>query len=401
MFRVLITGGITLVFTLICVLTYTTVGDHTRTEVELQLHERLKGAHQSITHLQQLSHSATLARAEQIAQDRNLVNALSQEINTKTIKDDYQKRHTAVYDVVNQWKTRFVRQSQQSLSHEPGRLEDWKVRKPYFFTVTDQNGLIVADMNNKRSFAKDEKGSEYTRLFAKHPVLKTAVEDGGESFYDVWDMGHQLIVGVAPIRKNEQVLGMVVIGYHINQSSEEYKRSLFADVGYLFQGKVQGSSTLGKEEQLLEQSASKLIETYKKSPLTPIKVELQKRTILLRLGKVGGYKSAKGIYFFVAVNWSDTLANATSIREVLIIYLVIGLLICLLLFWFGLHYFVTPVKDIEEGVIKVTNGDLKYWFSYEVGATDISPTLSQHLDIMVSKLSGREMPEMSSDEDQL
>ena len=214
-------------------------------------------------------------------------------------------------------------------------------------------------------------------------------------------MGHQLLVGVAPIRKNDQTLGLVVIGYHINQSSEEYKRSLFADVGYLFQGRIQGSSTLGKEEQALEQSASKLIDTYKKSPLTPIKVELKKRTILLRLGKVGGYKSAKDIYFFVAVNWSDTLANATSIREVLIIYLVIGLLAILLLFWFGLHYFVTPVKDIEEGVLKVTNGDLKYWFSYEVGSTDISPTLSQHLDIMVSKLSGREMPEMSSDEDQL
>ena len=403
MFRVLITGGITLVFTLICVLTYTTVSDHTRTEVELQLHERLKGAHQSITHLQQLSHSATLARAEQVAQDRALVDAISQEINAKTVKSDFQKRHIAVYEVVEQWKDKFVKHSQQGLSHEPGRLEDWNVRKPYFFSVTDSSGLLVADMNNKRSFAKDEEGSEYTRIFTKHPVLKEALEASGESFYDVWDMemGHQLLVGVAPIRKNEQTLGLVIIGYHINQSSEEYKRSLFADVGYLFQGRLQGSSTLGKEEQILEQSASNLIDTYKKSPLTPIKVELKKRTILLRLGKVGGYKSAKDIYFFVAVNWSDTLANATSIREVLIIYLVIGLLAILLLFWFGLHYFVTPVKDIEEGVLKVTNGDLKYWFSYEVGSTDVSPTLSQHLDIMVSKLSGREMPEMSSDEDQL
>ena len=85
MFRVLITGGITLVFTIICVLTYTTVSNHTRTEVELQLHERLKGAHQSITHLQQLSHSATLARAEQVAQDRTLIDAISQEINAKTV----------------------------------------------------------------------------------------------------------------------------------------------------------------------------------------------------------------------------------------------------------------------------------------------------------------------------
>lgn len=400
MFRLLVTGGISLIFTLICVLTYTTVSDHTHTEVELQLHERLKGAHQSITHLQQLSHSATLARAEQIAQDRTLVSALSTKIKSKTALEDYQSRHEAVFEIVKQWKERFIRQSQQSLSHEPGKLEDWNVMKPYFFTVTDQHGLIVADMNNKRSFAKDEKGSEYTRLFEKYPVLKSAVHNEGESFYDVWDVGHQLVVGVSPVRKNDQVIGLVVIGYHINQSSEEYKRSLFADVGYLFQGKLQGSSTLGKEEATLEQNAKALIETYQNSPLTPIKVELEKRTILLRLGKVGGYKSAENIYFFVAVNWSDTLANATSIREVLIIYQVIGLLMILFVFWFGIHYFVTPIKDIEEGVIKVTNGDLKYWFSYEVGSTDISPTLSQHLDIMVSKLSGREMPEMSNEEDQ-
>ena len=81
----------------------------------------------------------------------------------------FQKRHIAVYEVVQQWKDKFVKQSKQSLSHEPGRLEDWKVRKPYFFSVTDSNGLLVADMNNKRSFAKDEEGSEYTRFFANIP----------------------------------------------------------------------------------------------------------------------------------------------------------------------------------------------------------------------------------------
>ena len=94
MFRVLTTGGFTLVFTLVCLLTYTTVGDHTRTEVELQLHERLKGAHQSITHLQQLSHSATQARAEKVAKDSELIQSMNQKLSDK---DSYRKRHEKVY----------------------------------------------------------------------------------------------------------------------------------------------------------------------------------------------------------------------------------------------------------------------------------------------------------------
>jgi hypothetical protein len=399
MFRVLTTGGLTLVFTLVCLLTYTTVGDHTRTEVELQLHERLKGAHQSITHLQQLSHSATQARAEKVAKDPVLASALSQEVGDA---DSYIKRHEDTYGIVTKWKGDFVRQSNTGLSHEPGRLEDWNVMKPYFFNVVDSTGLIVADVDKARSFAKNAEGSEYTRLSEKYPALQAAISGDGESFYDVWDVGHQhVVVGVAPIRNGTTILGAVVIGYHINQNSEEYKRSLFADVGYFFQGKIQGSSTLGKEEQTLEDSAKKLISTYSGAPFTPIQVELKNRTILLRLGKVGGHKSAENIHFFVAVNWSDTLENAMSIRDILLIYIVVGLLISLLIFWVSLHYFVTPISDIEEGVVRITNGDLNYWFTYEVGQTDISPTLSQHLDIMVSILAGREMPELTNEEEDI
>ena len=72
MFRVIVTAGLALVFCLVSLITYNTVGEHTRAEVEVQLHERLKGAHKSITHLQQLSHSATRARAEQVAEDEDL-----------------------------------------------------------------------------------------------------------------------------------------------------------------------------------------------------------------------------------------------------------------------------------------------------------------------------------------
>ena len=397
MFRVIVTTGLTLIFALVSYLTYSTVGDHTRAEVEVQLHERLKGAHQSITHLQQLSHSATRARAEKIAQDKEL-----KMIMALPVQDDesFLKRHQEVFSLVSRWKEKFKNKMNNGRAHlKMGHLADWNVIKPYFFDVVDQSGMLVADMNSPRRFAKNAEGTKFTRLLEKYPPIKSALENG-KSFYDVWDVGHQLLVGVAPIRQGDDVLGAVILGYHINQNSEEYKRSLLADVGYFFQGKLQGSSTLGKEEETLEASAEKLISAYKTNSSTPIKVQLSQRTLLLRLGKVGGHESAKDIYFFVAVNESDALENAMGIRDILLAYLIIGLLVCLLVFWVSLHYFVNPIKDLEEGVIKVTNGDLKYWFTYEVGKTDISPTLSQHLDIMVSELTGRDMPEMTTEDDQ-
>jgi hypothetical protein len=396
MFRVLITVGLTLIFALVSMAVYTTVGTHTRTEVELQLHERLKGAHQSITHLQQLSNSATLARAKEVARDKSLVESMRMEVEGE---EGYLKRHQVVLNIVNKWKGELTRRSQGAIDSSSGRLEDWQAKKPYFFNIIDASGLLVADMNNARSFAKTESAKEYSNISKKYPILNAALGKDAESFYDVWQVGHQLLVGVSPIIEGDQVLGAVVIGYHINQSSEEYKRSLLADVGYFFQGKLQGSSTLGKEESVLEESVSQLLETYKRTPYTPIKVKLNDRTLLLRLGEVSGHKSSEKVHFFVAVNWSDTLENAMSIRDIVLIYLVFGLLVSLLLFWISLHYFVNPIKEIEEGVVRVTNGDLNYWFTYEVGKTDLSPTLSQHLDIMVSTLAGRDMPELTNDEE--
>lgn len=396
MFRVLVTGGLILIFSIASVLVYTTVSHHTQAEVELQLHERLKGAHQSITHLQQLSNSATLARAEEVAFDPKLIELMKQKVSTE---ESYRERHEKAFALVTDWKSEFDLRGKQQ-NHTSGRLADWKVRKPYFFNVVDPQGHLVADMNNGRSFAKSKDANEYTQIAAKYPALKEALSDNAKGFYDVWEAGHQLLVGVSPIRDNGQLLGAVIIGYHINQSSQEYKRSLLADVGYFFKGQLQGSSTLGKEENTLEGSADRLIETYKKHPLQPIEVKLKDRTLLFRLGEFSGYQSADQVHFFVAVNLSDTLNEAMSIREMLLIYLVIALLTSLFLFWFSLHYFVTPIKDLEEGVIRVTNGDLNYWFTYEIGKTDISPTLSQHLDIMVSKLAGRDMPEITNDEDE-
>ena len=105
----------------------------------------------------------------------------------------------------------------------------------------DTQGHLVADMNNRRSFAKSGDAKEYTRIAAKYPALKAALSDDPKSFYDVWEAGHQLLVGVAPIRQGETTLGAVIIGYHINQSSQEYKRSLLADVGYFFEDSYKGA----------------------------------------------------------------------------------------------------------------------------------------------------------------
>ena len=397
MFRMLVTGGLIIIFSMMSALVYTTVSDHTQTEVKLQLHERLKGAHQSITHLQQLSSSATLARAEEVASDPRLIASMKLEA---TDEEGYRLRHEAIFKLVSEWKGELIRRGANH-NHQSGRLADWKAKKPYYFNVVDPQGHLVADMNNARSFAKSENAKAYTQIATKYPALKVALTDDAQSFYDVWEAGHQLLVGVSPIRDGEEVLGAVVIGYHINQSSQEYKRSLLADVGYFFKGKLHGSSTLGKEEITLEGNADALIKTFKDQPLRPIEVKLNERTMLLRLGEVRGYQSAEQVHFFVAVNLSDTLNEAMSVREMILIYLVIALLAALLLFWVALHYFVTPIKDLEEGVIRVTNGDLQYWFTYEIGKADISPTLSQHLDIMVSKLAGREMPELTNDEDEL
>ena len=396
MFRLVVSLGLTVIFALVSFLIYDTVGGHARVEVETQLTERIRSAHLSFSHLQQLSHSALRARAEKVAGSSSLIQALT---SSPSDELEYAARHKLILGLLEQQRDRLAEQSTQVDQKQLGRLEDWNVTKPYFMIITDAKGQLIADLNNPRRFYKGEEGSELTDIATTFPAVEYALE--GESFYDNWFVGQPLVIGVAPIFNDGEVIGVIALGDHINQNAQEYKRSLLADVGFFFNGKVGGSSTLsGSDESDLELMSAKLIAAYKSAPSEPIKIELGEQSLLVRLGRVEGHKTAESVHFFIATNWGAPLDEAMSVRVLAVIFTLVGLLMGLILFWVSLHYFVSPVKDIEEGVIKVTNGDGGYWFSYEVGVVDISPTICQHLDVMVSKLSGREMPELVENDEE-
>lgn len=391
MFRVVVSVGLALIFSLISFLVYDTVGGNLRGEVEQRLTERLTSAHRGLSQLQHLAHSATRARAEKVASSNALIDLLSSKVSSDL---DYVERHNQAMLLLGVEQDRFENQG-KSKSNDLGRLEDWNVGKPYAFQLVDAEGQLIADVNNPRRFAVNVEGTKDTSILKKYPTLQTALS--GESFYDIWKDIQPLIIGVAPVMKNGRVLGAIILGEHINQNAQSYKRTLLADVGFFFHNSVHGSSTLdGREEKDLEELSSQLIKAYQEQPNEPIHIRLGEKSVLIRLGTIAGQKSKGEMYFFIATHWEGPIETALAVRGLTTLYLMLGLLMSLILYWVSYHYFINPLRDIEEGVIKVTNGDLNYWFTYDVGAVDLSPTLCQHLDVMVSQLSGRDMPEISN-----
>ena len=62
----------------------------------------------------------TLAKAEEVASDKALVNAMSSQINDE---ESYLNRHNAVFTLVTQWKDEFTRRGVNH-NHQSGRLAD-------------------------------------------------------------------------------------------------------------------------------------------------------------------------------------------------------------------------------------------------------------------------------------
>ncbi len=364
--------------------------------------QRLSVSLEALRHMQRLEGAALVARARQLADDERLVTLMQGRAKSS---EDYLARHDGVDALLVSWRDVLTAKEGTPEAASGADLADWGAARPYAMFVVDKGGVCVANVSNPRCYAEDDKGTEFTRMAETYLPLKAAL--AGERFFDIWVVDKQpVLVGVSPVwapsasrvQPRGEVAGAVVLGYLLNRTTQQHKRALGVEVGLVYGGALSSSSSLeGKREEALNASLAALLSSGALAAEEPAEVEVLGERYWVRAAGLAGYKSAEGVQALVALSWSER-ARELALAAPPVLPLAAGaILVALLVFWGASQRYIKPFKEVEIGVIEVTNGNLDYWFTYSVPDNGMTGSLAQNLDVMVSKYSGRPMPEMEGE----
>ena len=364
--------------------------------------QRLSVSLEALRHMQRLEGAALVARARQLADDERLVTLMQGRAKSS---EDYLARHDGVDALLVSWRDVLTAKEGTPEAASGADLADWGAARPYAMFVVDKGGVCVANVSNPRCYAEDDKGTEFTRMAEAYLPLKAAL--AGERFFDIWSVdGQPVLVGVSPVwapsasrvQPRGEVAGAVVLGYLLNRTTQQHKRALGVEVGLVYGGALSSSSSLeGRREEALNSSLAAILSSGALAAEEPAEVEVLGERYWVRAAGLAGYKSAEGVQALVALSWSER-ARELALAAPPVLPLAAGaILVALLVFWGASQRYIKPFKEVEIGVIEVTNGNLDYWFTYSVPDNGMTGSLAQNLDVMVSKYSGRPMPEMEGE----
>ena len=364
--------------------------------------QQLTVALEALRHMQRLEGAALVARARQLSDDERLVTLMQ---GRPKVTEDYLSRHDGVDALLVSWRDVLTAKEGTAEALSGADLADWGAARPYAMFVVDRGGVCVANISNQRCYAEDDKGTPFTRMAESYPPLKAAL--AGERFFDIWTVdGQPVLVGVSPVwapgasrvQPRGEVAGAVVLGYLLNRTTQQHKRGLGLEVGLVHGGALSSSSSLeSKREAALNAALSPLLASGALGGEAPAEVELLGARYWLRAAPLAGYKSAEGVQALVALDWSERARDLALGAPPVIPVAAGAILVALVVFWGASQRYIRPFKEVEVGVLEVTSGNLDYWFTYSVPDNGLTGSLAQNLDVMVSKYSGRPMPEVEGE----
>jgi methyl-accepting chemotaxis protein len=390
MFRLKVVGILCLVFALLGIAIHQKTSSFTESQTEKYLKTRLMSAHEMIKHLKTLQNFSIVAKSEILAS----LPSLKEKMALQATEDAWQSRHEQVFDLLKQQRDQ-LSEKQTGMQDQSNDIADWNIDVPYYMSVVDQNGLLIANVNYEKGFAKDATGDVDTQFLAKYPALAETLK--GKSFFDIWQITDEnLTVGVSPIRSQDmsQIIGAVIVGYKLKQNIDSLKRHLLADVAFLQGTEIKGNSSFDGSEELILSRRVGEIKQYFDGQMTQIKkpyhLTFDQSEYQLLMGELNGYQSAKHVGYLVAVSVSTDISEAKSISSYIDLMLVVGLFLLLMLFWVLYHQFMKPFYEIEHQVFDLAH-DKEFNWLYIDEKSEFGD-IAQNLNQVYAKLTGKDIP---------
>jgi HAMP domain-containing protein len=264
-------------------------------------------------------------------------------------------------------------------------------RTPEIIAITDGNGVVISRDVDPNA---EPVGVDFSKQYSS---VRRALQ--GNAVHDLWYWNNFLLdVAIAPIHNNQgTVVGALLVGFDISSGEAERDRGMFgADVVYLLQENNQwrlhsSSIAAGARRQSLNQ------EIARQQPALQQSMQDQEGGGFLsfnvdaveHIGLAGTLSSTDssvpaGYLLLKSVN--DVRAPAGRAVFVLFFSLLGVLLVGIVGFVLGNH-FIKPVEEIEEGVLRIINGDVTHRF--EVRSAEFGG-LAYRVNQLVAVLTGEE-----------
>jgi hypothetical protein len=308
-------------------------------------------------------------------------------VDAKVRQAWFAKCSTAIKDYTREW---------QKERHE----------RPDLVLLTDRTGVVIA-----RNVTPNACPSGY-KLTGSMSIVDRALD--GEASYAVWSVDDSpfnskkpnkafcqlmntglLEMAAAPVWYGDDIAGSLVIGFEIsNGTAKKRATEMGLDVAVLTKGEVYSSSLdTDAARQSLEKAlkspdvvkiVSDSVERRIKSDIFEISVE-GTRYYAMSLPNIHADPNDK-VTTIIMGSQDAAFADLKSLNIVLV-FMGIALLVIFVVGILLANHFMQPIVAIEEGILKVINGEYNYRFdvkSSEVGG------LSYRINQMIGALMGEE-----------
>lgn len=286
-------------------------------------------------------------------------------------------------------------------------------KRPELIFLTDRNGVVIA-----RNITPNACPAGYNVSKAM-PVVSRALD--GQATYAIWSIDDSpfsskssgtnscqltntrlLELAASPVWYGDDIAGALVLGFEISNGTAQKKSEMIdLDLAVLASGDVYSSSFVtDTARQSLEQEMKRpevdkkikdAIASQRSSDVFEITVE--REPYLAIVSPVTSAEKKDGVVTLIMGSMDDATSDLGSLNVVLVIMLV-ALLVVFVAGLMLTNHFLRPVMAIEEGLLKVINGEFNYRFdvkSSEVGG------LSYRINQLIGVLTGEEEEDESEE----
>jgi hypothetical protein len=397
MFKTKMLIALFLIFSALAFVLHQKTKNFSESQTQKFMSATLNSGNEMIKHLKSMENFSILAKAQALSEESELRTHL---LLKDTTNEEEQinamiNRHDLVFKFLKKYEAN-LKDQQRSNQNKGESISNWNNDIPLYISAVDAKGLLIADVNYEKGFAKDLVGDEHSQMDKKYPSLSVALNQG-KSFFDLWDVKNEILtIAVVPVRSEDmsKILGAVIVGYRFKQNIEAIKRNLFAEISLISNNQIKGNSTHnGADELALSHKLVEIKKYFDDQPTitkTPYETMIGSLSYLILMGELSGYQSAKDNYYLIAVPVTPALNEAHGSLFFVVGSIMVALLLTIIIFGLFFKQFMKPFYEIEHKIFDLAHDKTFDWLYIDEKSE--FGDIAQNINQVYSKLTGKELP---------
>ncbi|MBI2894783.1 MAG: methyl-accepting chemotaxis protein [Deltaproteobacteria bacterium] len=262
-------------------------------------------------------------------------------------------------------------------------------RRPELVALTDERGRIISRNVDPNAHFMRDLGTEF-------PSIRFALR--GDPITDIWQFDALLLdIAAAPIVRDNGVIGALVVGFDISNGQARAEKARFAkEIGYFTKGRLYSTSLEGAGPGGGDSSPAR---EMAKAVTPALATAIQQRSASNRFPvAIAGsdyvaiaaplpgqrYNHDAGYVMLASVTQALSPVGATTSVLICTILALIGVAVMGLLLS---NHFLKPIEQIEDGVLRVINGDVNH--RLEIESPEVGG-LAYRINQLINTLTGVE-----------